>query len=198
VTRLLIWRHGETDWNVTERVQGQTDVPLSQTGQVQAQAAAFRLAALGPSVIVSSDLSRAADSAAALSALTGIEVTLDERLRERHFGEWQGHRVSKIAERWPEKYARWRAGETVPGLGLETIDDLAKRVAAALQGAADLVGSGTAVVVTHGGAARHGCATLLGWPVSAARTLAGLDNCHWTELRFDAIRGWQLRAHNVG
>jgi broad specificity phosphatase PhoE len=57
---------------------------------------------------------------------------------------------------------------------------------------------GTTVVATHGGAARHGIAALLGWPDTVARTLAGLDNCHWTELRFDAVRGWQLRAHNVG
>ena len=198
MTTLLVWRHGETDWNATDRVQGQTDVPLSTIGEVQAQAAAFRLAALKPTRIVSSDLSRAASSAAALAALTGLEVALDERLRERHFGEWQGHRVSKIAERWPEKYARWRAGDAVSGLGLENVEDLAKRVAAALRDAADEATDGTVVVVTHGGAARHGCAMLLGWPEAAARTLGGLNNCHWSELRFDAVRGWQLRAHNVG
>jgi len=133
----------------------------------------------------------------ALAALTGLDVVSDPRLRERHFGQWQGLRLTEIAERWPAEYASWRAGQPVAGLGVETIEDLAKRVSAALQDVADRVPGGTAVVAMHGAAARHGCAALLGWPDAVTRTLGALANCHWTELRFDAVRGWQLWAHNA-
>lgn len=198
MTRLLLWRHGQTEWNADSRVQGQTDVGLSPAGIEQARSMAGRLAGFPPDLIVSSDLSRAADTAAALAALTGLDVVLDPRLRERHFGQWQGLRLTEIAERWPAEYALWRAGQAVPGLGVETTDDLAKRVSAALQDVAERVTGGTAVVAMHGAAARHGCAALLGWPDEVTRTLGALANCHWTELRFDAVRGWQLWAHNAG
>jgi len=197
VTRLLLWRHGQTEWNADSRVQGQTDVGLSPAGIEQAESMARRLATFQPDLIVSSDLSRAADTAAALAALTGLDVVSDPRLRERHFGQWQGLRLTEIAERWPAEYASWRAGQPVAGLGVETIEDLAKRVSAALQDVADRVPGGTAVVAMHGAAARHGCAALLGWPDAVTRTLGALANCHWTELRFDAVRGWQLWAHNA-
>ena len=68
MTRLIIWRHGNTDWNAASRVQGQTDVPLNDLGREQAREAAPLLAALRPDAIVASDLSRAADTAAALAA----------------------------------------------------------------------------------------------------------------------------------
>ncbi len=197
MTRLLLWRHGQTEWNADSRVQGQTDVGLSPAGIEQAESMARRLATFQPDLIVSSDLSRAADTAAALAALTGLDVVSDPRLRERHFGQWQGLRLTEIAERWPAEYASWRAGQPVAGLGVETIEDLAKRVSAALQDVADRVPGGTAVVAMHGAAARHGCAALLGWPDAVTRTLGALANCHWTELRFDAVRGWQLWAHNA-
>jgi glucosyl-3-phosphoglycerate phosphatase len=197
VTRLLLWRHGQTEWNADSRVQGQTDVGLSPAGIEQAESMARRLATFQPDLIVSSDLSRAADTAAALAALTGLDVVSDPRLRERHFGQWQGLRLTEIAERWPAEYASWRAGQPVAGLGVETTEDLAKRVSAALQDVADRVPGGTAVVAMHGAAARHGCAALLGWPDAVTRTLGALANCHWTELRFDAVRGWQLWAHNA-
>ncbi|MER7168943.1 histidine phosphatase family protein, partial [Micromonospora sp. NPDC000207] len=62
MTRLIVWRHGNTEWNAAGRVQGQTDVPLNDRGRDQARAAAPLLAALRPDAIVSSDLSRAADT----------------------------------------------------------------------------------------------------------------------------------------
>jgi probable phosphoglycerate mutase len=195
---LILWRHGQSVWNANDRVQGQTDVELSELGREQAAAAATRLAALKPDALVSSDLRRAADTAAALAELTGLPVRYDERLRERHFGEWQGLTLTEVAERWPERYARWRRGEGVADAGVEDMDVLAKRVTAALQEAVVQAPGSTTVVATHGGAARHGTAGLLGWPEAVAKTLGGLGNCRWTDLSFDPVRGWQLRAHNVG
>ncbi|MFI6231750.1 histidine phosphatase family protein [Micromonospora echinospora] len=198
MTRLIVWRHGNTDWNNARRVQGQTDVPLNERGREQALAAAPLLAALRPDAIVASDLSRAADTAAALAALTGLPVRTDPRLRERYFGQWQGLLLDEVIERFPAEYARWRAGDPDPGAGVESLDDLGKRVGGGLQAAVDAVPGGTVVVATHGGGARQGCGHLLGWGHDVLATVLSLANCHWTELRHDEVRGWQLRAHNVG
>ncbi|WFE21416.1 histidine phosphatase family protein [Solwaraspora sp. WMMD937] len=198
MTRLIVWRHGNTDWNAGDRVQGQTDTALNDLGRAQATAAAPLIAALRPDAIVASDLQRAADTAAALAALTGLPVRSDPRLRERQYGLWQGLTMPTIAERFPAEHARWRAGDPSPGCAVESLDDLGKRVGEALQDAADAAPGGTVVVATHGGAARQGCGHLLGWGVAVLRTVAPLQNCHWTELRHDESRGWQLRAHNVG
>jgi len=198
VRRLIVWRHGNTDWNAGHRVQGQTDTPLNDLGRRQAAEAAPLLAALRPDAIVTSDLSRAADTAAALAALTGLPVHTEPRLRERAYGLWQGLTMSEVAERFPAEHARWRAGEQSPGCEIETLDDLAKRVGEALQEAAEAAPDGTVVVATHGGAARQGCGHLLGWPVPLLRTVGPLQNCHWTELRHEPVIGWRLHAHNVG
>src|SRR5690606_41888945 len=95
--RVVCWRHGQTLWNVEHRFQGHTDIPLDETGIAQAQRAASLLAALRPSMIVSSDLRRAADTAAALAEITGLEVILDKDLRERGGGEWEGLTREQIA-----------------------------------------------------------------------------------------------------
>lgn len=198
MTRLVVWRHGNTDWNASGRVQGQTDISLNDLGQEQAHVAARLLAGLRPDAIVASDLRRAADTAAALAALTSLPIRTDVRLRERYFGRWQGLQLTEAAERYPDEYARWRAGDPDPGAGIETLDDLGKRLGSALQEAADTVPGGTVVVATHGGAARQGIGQLLGWEPAVLRTVDSLRNCHWTELWHDDVRGWHLRAHNVG
>jgi probable phosphoglycerate mutase len=199
VTRLIVWRHGNTDWNAGHRVQGQTDVPLNDLGHQQAAEAAELLVKFRPDAIVASDLRRAADTAAALAALTGLSVTHDERLRERYFGAWQGLTMAEVAASRPAEHARWTAGADVIGEDIETLDDLGKRVADALRDAAGRVRpGGTVVVATHGAAARQGVGHLLGWPTEQLRTLRALQNCHWVELTHDVTRGWQVAAYNVG
>ncbi|WP_328466400.1 histidine phosphatase family protein [Actinoplanes sp. NBC_00393] len=198
MTRLIVWRHGNTDWNAGRRVQGQTDVPLNDLGRRQAAEAAELLIRMRPDAIVSSDLRRAADTAAALAGLTGLPVSTDDRLRERYFGAWQGLTMAEVAEQRPDEHARWTAGEDVIGGDVETLDDLGKRVSEAIQDAAGLAPGGTVVVATHGAAARQGVGHLLGWPREQLRTLRALQNCHWVELTDDPARGWQLGAYNVG
>jgi probable phosphoglycerate mutase len=198
VTRLIVWRHGNTDWNASGRVQGQTDVPLNDLGRQQAVDAAELLVRLRPDAIVSSDLRRAADTAAALGALTGLPVRHDDRLRERYFGPWQGRLMAEVSELRADEYARWAAGADVIGDDIETLDDMGKRMADALQDAAALAPGGTVVVATHGASARQGVLQLLGWPKEQIRTFRALQNCHWAELSHDESRGWQLAAYNVG
>ncbi len=198
MTRLIVWRHGNTDWNATGRVQGQSDVPLNDLGQRQAVDAAELLVRFRPDAIVSSDLRRAADTAAALGAVTGLPVRYDSRLRERYFGPWQGLLMTEIAERFPEQHARWTQGADVIGDDIETLDDMGKRMADAFTDAAALAPSGTVVVTTHGASARQGVMQLLGWSPGQIRTFRALRNCHWVQLGHDRTRGWQLSAYNVG
>lgn len=198
MSRLLIWRHGNTDWNAGNRVQGQTDVPLNALGRQQAVDAAELLIKMRPDAIVASDLHRAADTAAALATLTGLPVTYDKRLRERFFGAWQGLTMTEVAAQHPEEHARWTAGQEIGG-DVESLHDLGVRVAAALEAAAALAPpGGTVVVATHGAAARQGIGQLLEWPPESLRTLRALQNCHWVELTHDQRRGWQVAAYNVG
>lgn len=199
-TRLLLWRHGHTEWNERHRIQGHADVPLSAHGRAQAAATAPLLAALGPAVIVSSDLQRCTATADTLATATGLPVRYDPRLRERAYGQWEGLTMAEIAQQWPESYARKSAGADAADLGhgIEQPGEVMKRVAEALHAAAEAAPEGTTVVVSHGGACRYGMFELLGWPAAQLRTVAILGNCHYTELRLDADRGWVLQAHNVG
>jgi probable phosphoglycerate mutase len=199
VTRLILYRHGRTAWNVTGRVQGQLDVDLDEVGVDQITLAAPRIAAFEPDLIVSSDLRRASRTGAALAALTGGVMTYDERLRERFYGPWQGLEHAEIEQRYPREFARWGIVEPIGVPDIELVADLGKRMLAAMQDAVATVGpDGTAVLVTHGGAARAGCAALLGWSEAMLKTIGALGNCHYAELRLADARGWQLRSHNVG
>jgi broad specificity phosphatase PhoE len=192
----VLWRHGQTVWNAERRFQGQSDIPLDETGQAQAERAARLLAGLRPDLIVSSDLSRAAGTAAALARLTGLEVTLDKDLRERHGGCWEGLTDTEIRARYPVEHANWSPpdGEPTPVV--------AERVAAALHRIAALLTesdltTGLAVVVSHGAALRLGMSRLLGMPDELSGVLGPLSNCSWSVAGRRRDR-WRLLEHNAG
>ena len=198
MTLLVLWRHGQTEWNLNRRIQGQTDIPLSEVGLAQAAESAPRLAAMQPTVLVSSDLRRASATAAALAAVTGLTPTYDSRLRERGFGEWEGLDHPAASARWPESFAPWRRGEEVGDARVEEIDAVAKRMVAGLLEAVDGAGPDAVVVAaTHGAAARFATVALLGWPMGYAPSFGALHNCHRTVLRRDPLRGWMIEAHNL-
>lgn len=195
----MLWRHGRTGWNSSGRFQGQTDIELDGTGVEQADRAARMLATLEPSAIVSSDLRRAADTAAALASVTGLPVTHDERLRETFAGYWQGLSFAEITERFPGEAAAWDSGDVDfrPGGG-ESKFEVARRVVAGIESALEPVGTGgTLVVVTHGGAARVGMCRLLGLPPTVWTSLGGLSNCCWSVVG-ERRSGWRLVEHNAG
>jgi probable phosphoglycerate mutase len=194
--RLFVVRHGRTGFNAEGRVQGQFDAELDEVGRAQARRVAAKLAELKPAAIISSDLCRAADTAAELSTLTGLPVQLDQRLRERSFGVWQGMLNTEVAERYPEQYVRWQAGQPVDGLDVEAVDDVAKRTAAAFEDAA--AQGPTVVVFGHGAGIRYALGAFLGWPATVQLTLGTLGNCRWLELRREPVRGWRLHGYNVG
>jgi broad specificity phosphatase PhoE len=198
--RLIIWRHGETDHNASGIWQGQLDTALSEKGRAQAQNAAAVLAAYDPSVIVSSDLQRAADTARTLAARAGLEVRYDERLREIHAGQWQGMTAGDVAERFPEDQAALAAGEDIRrGVDGESLGEVGKRTRAAVDDVlADLAPGKCAVITTHGVSGRAIVASLVGLSQHLAwQSIAGLHNCHWAELR-EYAGGWRIVAWNVG
>lgn len=196
VSRLLIWRHGRTEWNAAGRFQGQLDAPLDAEGRAQAARVAPQLVDAGLSaddtVVVSSDLSRAVDTATALTELLGVPLLRDPRLREHGLGEWEGLTRDEVADRYPDQYADWLAGHPVRGRGGEQPVEVMRR---ALDALADLPPAAVAVVVTHGGTAGRLLEGLLGLGADHRRLFAPLANCAWSELTRAGGR-WRLVRHN--
>jgi len=134
MTRLVLVRHGETDWNVEGRYQGQANPPLNERGRAQARQVAEELKGQQLDALYSSDLRRAAETAAAIGQATGLPVHHDPRLREINQGEWQGLLVTEIEQRYPELFHRWReAPLTVTLPGGESIAQMQERVLAAVE-----------------------------------------------------------------
>jgi glucosyl-3-phosphoglycerate phosphatase len=191
--RVVLWRHGQTAWNLNSRFQGQTDIPLDDKGIAQSEEAAARLAALDPTAILSSPLQRASRTAAALAEITGLPVSLDPDLTERGGGDWEGLTNREIKAQYPEEYARWD-----PPHG-ETSAEVAKRVGTALERAIGrMTDDGPLVVVSHGAAIRLGMAGLLGLPEELWNRLGALSNCNWSVVAEMRTGGWRLVEHNAG
>ncbi|TDC99366.1 histidine phosphatase family protein [Nonomuraea deserti] len=190
--RIVCLRHGQTLWNVERRFQGHSDIPLDETGIAQAARAASLLASLRPTLIVSSDLQRANDTALALGRIVGLDVAVDKDFRERGGGQWEGLTREEIAARWPDEYAAWEAPDGEP------VGDVAARVAAAMRKwAGRLDDDGLLVVASHGAALRLGICELLGLPEELWPALGGLGNCSWSVLQ-EGRKGWRLLEHNAG
>ncbi|GAA5118016.1 histidine phosphatase family protein [Alloalcanivorax gelatiniphagus] len=202
--RLVLLRHGRTAWNDAGRAQGHADVPLDELGEAQAKAVAPVLAACAPVALWSSDLERAAGTAAAVAAQAGLEPVLDPRLREFDVGpNRMGLTNEQYAARHPHEHAALLAGDIGSIPGRETVDDVLARFLPALTSYADGLGDGeTAVVVSHGAALRAVVPAFLGWGVEPAETLGVLDNCGWVELEHSAstwtggVERWRLVAWN--
>jgi probable phosphoglycerate mutase len=190
--RLVLWRHGQTQWNVDGRFQGQSDIPLDAEGEQQAERAARLLAGLRPDAIVSSDLVRAMATAAPLARLTGLTVTTEKDLRERFGGLWEGLTDTEIRTRYPAEHAAWMPP------GGESSAVVAERAGAALERiAAGMVPGTLVVVVSHGAAIRLGAARLLGFPEDLWGAVGPLANCAWSVLGRRRSR-WRLLEHNAG
>ncbi|HET6909310.1 MAG TPA: histidine phosphatase family protein [Mycobacteriales bacterium] len=196
--RVLLLRHGRTEWNATGRFQGQLDSALDVIGRAQAEAAAVAVAPMQPDALVSSDLSRTMDTARAVSAEIGLDVVPDKRLREIDLGSWQGLTRAEARTRYPSEYAAWQAGSDARRGDGETYAEVGARAVACIEEWLSSLGPGaTLVAVTHGGTARATIGTLLGLDPDLYWRLAPLGNCRWSLLT-DIGRGWRLEEHNAG
>jgi 2,3-bisphosphoglycerate-dependent phosphoglycerate mutase/probable phosphoglycerate mutase len=201
--RLILLRHGQTDYNVAGRMQGHLDSVLTAEGHQQAAAVAPTLAALGPDRVISSDLRRAVDTAEVIGAACGLPVKFDARLRETHLGLWQGHTVAEIDQDHPGAIAAWRSDPTwAPPDGESRVAVVARSrpVVDELDAEfADEVASTTVLLVAHGGLIAGLVTGLLELPTEVWPSFGGLGNCRWAVLarREDHPR-WRLAGYNVG
>jgi 2,3-bisphosphoglycerate-dependent phosphoglycerate mutase/probable phosphoglycerate mutase len=202
--RIILLRHGQTDFNVTGRMQGHLDSILTPVGHEQAAAAAPVLAALGPDRLISSDLRRAADTADVVGAACGLPVKFDARLRETHLGQWQGRTVVEIDRDYPGAIPAWRSDPTWAPPGGESRVDVVTRsrpVVEELDGefADSTEESETVLLVAHGGLIAGLVTGLMELPTSTWPAFGGLGNCRWAVLarRVDHPR-WRLAGYNVG
>jgi glucosyl-3-phosphoglycerate phosphatase len=193
--RIVLLRHGRTAHNAGGVIQGQLDTPLDDTGRRQAQAVARVFAAAPPAVLLTSDLSRAAETAEAVGRATGLEPVLDPRLRELHLGSWQGLTSDEARERYPEQWADWRAGRDTPRGGGETYREAGARAADCI--AQHLPARGTLLAVTHGGTARAALGVLLELDPASWGRFAPLGNACFSTL-VEAPWGWRLERHGAG
>ncbi|MDP3893365.1 histidine phosphatase family protein [Nocardioides sp.] len=197
--RLILLRHGQTAWNASHRIQGQRDVDLDESGHQQATSVAEELETHDVSLLWSSDLTRAAQTAAYVGKECGVEPVLDARLREFHLGERQGLTHEEYARRFPEEHREYVAGNYAVAEGAETTAEVAERMVACLR---DLLAStpagGTSVAVSHGAALRVALGHLLGWGSGAELSLAALGNCHRAVLEEQSYAGpLRLAAYNL-
>ena len=200
--RLILLRHGQTDYNVDGRMQGHLDSNLTAEGHDQAAAAAPVLAELAPDRVISSDLRRAVDTAEVVAAACGLPVKFDARLRETHLGHWQGRTVAEIDRDYPGAIAAWRSdpawappgGESriaVVARSRPVVDELEAEFADAR--------SETVLLVAHGGMIAGLVTGLMELPHSTWPSFGGLGNCRWAVLaRRDDHPRWRLAGYNIG
>ena len=199
--RVVLWRHGQTDWNVENRFQGHSDIPLNKVGEYQASEAAKVLAALRPDRIISSDLLRAQSTAAALAQLTDIKVEINRNLRETDGGLWEGKLASENRASHGELFANWyEGGDEAAGVTGERRSDVAKRAVAVIEKETTNF-SGTIVFVTHGGTVRSVLGSILKLPILQWGVIGGLSNACWSILELTKHHTgskWYLAEHNAG
>ena len=197
--RLIIMRHGQTDWNVENRFQGHTDIPLNAVGRAQVARAASILGTQDIDHIIASDLQRAFDTAAAVAAVKKLAVVADPQLRETHCGSWEGRTGPDIEATDGVNLARWFAGEDIPagGDGERRSDVVARMINAIDAGLSQCATGRTLLVVTHGGAARGAIGALLGLATSDWVAIGGLANASWSIVEERNSR-WRLVEHNSG
>ncbi|MFO7265860.1 MAG: histidine phosphatase family protein [Bacillota bacterium] len=169
--RLLLVRHGETDWNASERIQGWTDIPLNAAGRRQARLLAERLREEAVAAVYSSDLARALETARYLALERpggAVPLRVTETLREIRYGEWEGKTRQELVQAgcgpWLEAWVR---GHPCPApRGGETREEVDRRVERFLSAIFPRHEQETVIVVSHGGPLRLLLARLAGRPVS--------------------------------
>ncbi|WP_028050288.1 histidine phosphatase family protein [Cellulomonas sp. URHD0024] len=200
--RLLLVRHGRTAYNSQARLQGQVDIPLDEVGRWQARTAvALLLARHEPTVVVTSDLTRAHETARFVARAAGLDLLVDPRLRERGFGVWEGLTGDDLRRDWADEFAVWRAGGQPEGVGAETRAEVAARTSEGIREHVAALGrDDTLVVVSHGSAISSAVGALLGMPEDW-HGFSGMHNAHWTELiatRGDIAPAWRMVGYNLG
>ena len=198
-TRVLAIRHGETDWNVERRIQGQLDVPLNATGRWQVDRLALAVADEGLAAVYASDLLRAFETAQAVARGSGQAIVTDVGLRERGFGAFEGLSYAEISQRWPEQSERWRRRDPEFGApGGETLNQFYARSVSTAARLAALHPGQTIALVSHGGVMdclyRAASRVALDAPRSWQLGNASINRLLYTPQGFTLV-GWSDAGH---
>ncbi len=175
MTRVYLVRHGTTEWNREEIFRGRVDCGLNETGRAEAAAVAGYFEGVKMDGIYTSPLARAAETAAAIAVGRGMEVVPDPAFIDLDFGEWQGHPLKEVREKYPEMYRAWRERpQEVTFPGGENLDQVRKRAWEGLLRVARENPDRTVVIVSHRVITKVLiCAAL------------GLDNSHFWQIKQD-------------
>ncbi|SFO34652.1 glucosyl-3-phosphoglycerate phosphatase (pgm family) [Pseudonocardia ammonioxydans] len=201
--RVTLLRHGRTEYNAGGRMQGHLDTMLAAEGRAQAAAVVPLLAAVGFDRIISSDLTRAYDTALAVAEACALPLSVDKRLRETHLGDWQGRTVSEIESEQPGAIGAWRSDPWWAPPGGESRVDVVNRslpVVAELDASyADDPEERSVLLVAHGGMIAGMVCGLLDLPESAWPVIGGMGNAKWAVVaRRDDHPRWRLSGYNIG
>lgn len=186
--KVLLVRHGQTDWNLTHRIQGSVDIPLNATGLAQAAATRDAFASRPFDFLVSSHLDRARVTAEHINEPWAVEHRIDERLTERGHGPFEGWTWKEVVAHVGEEDADHFFQHSPELEGWPTVK---QRMLDVLHETAAAVGSGTAIVVSHGGSIRAVIAEITG---VHHRAMPSLFNCSVTELQYDGA--WSVVDYN--
>lgn len=166
MTHLILIRHGQTDWNLNSVCQGQQDIPLNEAGLAESRALAAHLAATQIDVMVASDLERARQTAEVVNQHHNLPIQYDARLREMHFGEWEGQPFEALKKAYPHYLSYWLFDPVDPPGG-EHISQFARRVYALYDDIIEQHAGLRIALIGHGGALKLIICRALGMPVEA-------------------------------
>jgi broad specificity phosphatase PhoE len=186
--RLLLIRHGETDWNRQQIPQGHVDVPLNQDGRTQAHALARRLRGWDIDAIYTSDLSRAAETAAILGEALGLVPIPDAAWREIDLGGWVGLSDAELKLQFADELTAVARGEDVPRGGGETMASVQARAVEAFEGMRRSHLKQTVALVSHGGTLKALICHLIGLELSLVGRLSTRGNAGLSIIDFDQGR----------
>lgn len=194
--RLILVRHGETDWNTELRYQGHQPIALNARGRWQAQQAGLQLADVGAVALYASTLARAWESAHLIGSATGLVPQPQPFLHEINDGQWAGHTPEQLLQRFPEHMAAVAAApDTTPRLDGESYAQLQTRMVAGFELLAARHPHATVLAVSHGGAIRALLCHVLGMPLAHVGRL-WLDNGALAEIIAHG-NGWRVLRINA-
>ncbi len=182
--RLILTRHGETDWNLERKTQGRTDTSLTEAGRAQARGLAKRLINMSFDCVYTSPLERAAETARILAASRSVPVISDQALTELNFGEWEGLTFAEIGEAFPEQLEIWsQAPNACPIPGGEPFMAVVERCEAFLKRLVERHEGFTVAAVSHSVPTKVIAALCLGVPLDKLHNIR-IDNVSFTVIDF--------------
>ncbi len=189
--KILITRHGQTDWNVLGKIQGQTDIELNDNGRQQAKETGELIKNENIDIIITSPLKRAKETAKIINENFNVTIIEDNRLMERNFGKSEGLTKDdrrKLKEINPEVNDVWNYNKNIDFNGMETMQDFCNRIYKFLDEIINKYRYKNILIVTHGGVSVPIKCYFMKYPLENLcdrDAVKGLKNCEITKFEID-------------